>query len=187
MNNKLQVTPVESICKWNDERYNQEFSASLTISLLEEELGETATAKNNSDTIEVLDGLGDTFYVAVGALWKTGLSHEQITSLLDNVKESMPALPSPTVALSWYKDDQTQLVLAILAVSCLHQLETELQSETLAMNVITAICISNNTKTATKTHKDIKASIDKGDGFIAPTDMLKTILRESKSPVGVRS
>jgi len=41
---------------------------------------------------------------------------------------------------------------------------------------ILIVCDANDTKTATKTASNIKASIDKGEGFIAPETRLQEVL-----------
>ena len=177
---ELMATPsvIEDICNWNKARYVQEPSHDLTMTLLLEELQETEDAYKSGDAIAILDGLGDIFYVAIGALWKTGLHHDQITRLLDAVEEKMPLMPSPAVALHWYQEDIQNPILAMLALSCLKRLEALLGSDDLALDVIRAICISNNTKTATKTDKDVKANIDKGALYTPPTEMLEDILQK---------
>ena len=43
---------------------------------------------------------------------------------------------------------------------------------------ITIVCDANDTKTAVKTASHIKASIDKGAGFIAPETRLQEVLDE---------
>lgn len=167
---------VESICNWNAARYEQEPSHELTMALLLEEWQETEEAYATGQVIGILDGLGDVFYVAIGALWKTGLRHEQIQHLLDMVEETMPLMPSPSVALHWYQEDVQNPILAMLALSCLKRLEILLASDVLAMDVIRAICISNDTKEVKKTETGVKANINKGDTYKAPTEMLEDIL-----------
>jgi len=176
----LMSTPsiVEDICKWNAARYDQQPSHELTMTLLLEELQETEEAYKDGEVIAILDGLGDIFYVAIGALWKTGLHHDQIARLLDAVEEKMPLIPSPAVALHWYQEDVQNPLLALVALSCLKRLSALLSSDDLALDVIRAICISNNTKTATKTDNDVKANIDKGSAYVPPTEMLEDILQK---------
>jgi len=167
---------VEDICAWNKARYEQEPSDELTLQLLLEELQETEAAYQAGEVVEILDGLGDIFYVAIGALWKTGLHPDQITRLLDTVEADMSLVPSPAVALHWYQEEPLNVILALLALSCLTRLEVLLDSSDLALDVIRAICISNNTKSVAKTDKDVKANINKGALYTPPTEMLEDIL-----------
>ncbi len=43
---------------------------------------------------------------------------------------------------------------------------------------IEIVCESNNSKTAAKTEAHIKANINKGDTYVAPTEGLKKLLKE---------
>ena len=110
---------IERVIHWNSERYDQEFDHRLTRNLLKEEVLEFEEAIKDVDR---LDALVDTIYVALGAMWKLGLS-------------------------------STQIEAAILVV-----------------------CDANDTKTAVKTASHIKASIEKGAGFIAPETRLQEVL-----------
>ena len=110
---------IERVIHWNSARYDQEFDHKLTRNLLTEEVLEF---EESTKDVDRLDALVDTIYVALGAMWKLGLS-------------------------------STQIEAAILVV-----------------------CDANDTKTASKTASHIKASIDKGAGFIAPETRLQEVL-----------
>ena len=66
---------IRRICNWNWHRYNQEYNHKLTFDLLQEEVIELCDAKEDVDR---LDALVDIVYIAVGAMWKLGLSHDDI-------------------------------------------------------------------------------------------------------------
>jgi len=178
---ELLATPsiIDSICNWNAARYEQVPSHELTMELLEEELDEVQGAYIEGDKVAIIDGYGDVFYVAIGALWKTGLNEKQITQLMDNVGEKQTFYPDPELAFYWYCKDVQNHILCILAHSCLKKLELLLNSEDAAYDVIRAICNSNNTKTPKKTASNVKANIDKGQSYIPPTVALEAILRKA--------
>lgn len=73
---------IKDICNWNKARYEQEFNGTLTHDLLLEEVGELYNACIASDKVEIVDGLVDIIYVAIGALWKMGFNSEQIYSAI---------------------------------------------------------------------------------------------------------
>lgn len=170
-------TIIESICSWNAARYKQEFNAKLTIDLLAEELDETLGALEEGNLIELLDGLGDLFYVSIGALWKFGYSAEEITTFLDEVEAGLQAKPPTPAAVHWATLEPRPYAIAIVALAALDDLTATLEgSDEAALDVIRAICESNDTKPAVKTASDTKANKDKGDSFVPPTEKIKRIL-----------
>jgi len=66
---------VRRIVNWNFARYEQIMNVALTNELLKEEVREFNEATTPVDT---LDALADIVYVAIGAMWKMGLSPGQI-------------------------------------------------------------------------------------------------------------
>jgi predicted HAD superfamily Cof-like phosphohydrolase len=88
---------ITRIADWNGERYPQAFDKQLTTTILAEELGELASAKSE---VEVLDALVDLTYIAVGGMWKLGLSSEQVREAIEAVctsnetKEVVPTEPN---------------------------------------------------------------------------------------------
>jgi phosphoribosyl-ATP pyrophosphohydrolase len=173
----------QSICAWNAARYDQVPNHDLAVKLLREEVLETLKAFAEGNRVEVIDGYADVFFVAIGALWKTGLTPEQIDQLLDTVGQANSLVPSPQVALMWYEDEATIYVLALLAISALGRLEYLLSDEQLALDVVRAVCISNNTKDAAKTASDVKANVVKGEGYVPPTADLISILERADALV----
>ena len=69
----------ERIIDWNKERYEQEFDKDLTHSLLTEEVQELL---DSTTTVDTLDALVDIIYVSIGAIWKLGLSAQQINEAI---------------------------------------------------------------------------------------------------------
>lgn len=76
---------ITRICNWNSARYDQQYAHALTIALLQEELDELAGA---TDAVDKLDALIDLTYVAIGAMWKLGLSPTQIAQAINIVCDS---------------------------------------------------------------------------------------------------
>ena len=79
------LADIQSICDWNAARYEQELDVTLTHNLLEEEIEEFYDAET---ALGQLDGLVDVVYVAIGAMWKLGLSPEQIQQAIKAVCDS---------------------------------------------------------------------------------------------------
>jgi len=75
---------VRRIVNWNHARYDQILNIALTNELLKEEVHEFNIATTPVDT---LDALVDIVYVAIGAMWKMGLSpgsiHDAIHAVCD--------------------------------------------------------------------------------------------------------
>lgn len=168
---------IESICNWNADRYEQEYNHELTCALIYEEVSETELAINNDDMVEIADGYADIFYVAIGALWKSGGTPSDIGNILDDIEDIMP-VPPVSVCLAWLEKDVSVSipVLAMTALSAFGELSKLLNSDDAALDVIRAVCNSNNTKIAVKTEADTKANIDKGASYVPPTKDIEKIL-----------
>ena len=169
---------IESICKWNKARYAQEYNEELTIALLEEEFTELTSAIDKKDTVEIADALGDIFYVAVGAIWKSGVSAEDIKAGLDAIDQI--AVPPIHLVIRWYKSDPQIAVLAHVCISAMRTLTALLNSEGRAFAVIRAICDSNDSKVVVKTASHIKANIDKGPNYYSPKAVITKIIQEAE-------
>lgn len=176
--NALQHVPsiIASIVNWNAARYPQEYVHKLQSDLLTEELEETQKAFAENDLVEVCDGFGDIFYVAIGALWKQGLTVEQIQEGLDSVEEAMPELPPLPVAKLWWDMEPNLNTLILIALCAQRDLARVLHSDQASLDVIRAICTSNDTKAVKKTDAAVKANINKGEGFVPPTEAILTII-----------
>lgn len=168
---------IESICEWNEARYDREFHLQLTLDLLEEEYDEVKKAIMDKDRVELCDGFGDVFFVAVGAMWKAGYSQDDITDIFDAVEEATPIPPLP-VAMLWLQLDFSNFTLPLVALSAFKDLEAELDHDQAALDVIRAICVSNHSKKIEKTAPDVKANLDKGEGYIPPTAKIEQIIEK---------
>lgn len=76
---------VKRIVSWNSARYEQEYDHTLTCDLMHEEFQELCASTADVDK---LDALVDITYVAIGAMWKLGLSDEQIRQAIHAVCDS---------------------------------------------------------------------------------------------------
>ena len=79
---------INRICKWNAARYAQEDAPDLLVNLLEEELDEYGVAYVDNVEVDQLDALVDIIYIAIGGMWKMGLSAEQIEAAIHIVCDS---------------------------------------------------------------------------------------------------
>ena len=73
---------ITRIVTWNKQRYDQEYNQDLTVDLLYEEIGELNEAITDVDR---LDALVDGVYIAIGAMWKMGLTDDQIAMAIHAV------------------------------------------------------------------------------------------------------
>lgn len=169
---------------WNKQRYEKEFDYDLSLSLLLEETQELYDAK---DVIEVLDAVGDITFVTIGIMWKLGIDEEDIYQIF--YSKNLNAF-SNHEAFEYYNEElstflhnyiktfshEERLILnfALCQVfnTCLSTLRG-LNMQAPFYNIVDAICESNNTKEIKgKTASNIKANINKGSNYIAPTNKL---------------
>lgn len=168
--------------KWSAARYEQEYDHNLTIALINEEVNEFAEALVNGSIIGQMDGAADIFFVAIGALWKTGLSEDEIREVLDDVEWRY--VPPPMSISIWLATiaaedlNGIRFVLTVAALSAFKALEQIGFSSDYAVYIISAICRSNNTKAIVKTNSNVKANIAKGDDYVSPEAELNQILKE---------
>lgn len=76
---------ITRIINWNKARYSQEYNQDLQIKLLTEEVNELVLSITDVDR---LDALVDIVYIAIGAMWKMGLTNEQIYAAIHIVCDS---------------------------------------------------------------------------------------------------
>jgi len=167
---------IQQVCVWNSRRYEQEYNHELTIQLLVEEHNETVDAAKAEDLVEIADGLADIFYVAVGALWKQGLTASDIPNACRQIEREIKFLPPISIAIEWYKAKPRTAILTLVAVAALQDLIEFTQSTSTAINIIKAVCDSNDTKDAVKTDPAVKANINKGRQFVSPKARIKELL-----------
>ena len=179
---------------WNELRYEQEYDYNLAVKLLLEETNELFA----SDTIvDVLDAVGDITFVAVGVMWKLGMTNGTIKSYFydnDLTKVSIEECHNLCClinnqhmeAMENYEGGFPGLHLAcysvfITAISALRGIGMQASF----YDIFDAICVSNDTKEVKgKTLSSIKANISKGKGFIPPTAKLQQIRDLYNVPVG---
>lgn len=177
----------ERVARWNSLRYAQEFVATLQVKLAREEFEETVTAKT---AVEQLDGHIDQIYVAMGGLWKLGLSPAEAYSFLE-VATSYSALV--TSDLEYEEIEQCinecigqieylfgpRLAMVLANIVALNYRALVLAGYTLGESLAAAdiVCDSNDSKSIKKTASDVKANAgDKGALFIDPTPRLQAIV-----------
>ena len=165
-------------CNWNAARYPREVNPDLQSSLLVEETKELIIAYAVEDRVETLDGCGDMAFVAIGGLWKHGfdpieiemLAH-QILRAVANGSWHVPAPSEQTLARFADAEYRMESNLEILAMAYCYSfapLET----------VLSIICDSNDTKVVKRTDAAVKANIDKGALYLAPTAALKELVKQ---------
>ena len=78
---------INRVVKWNNERYKQEPNGELTADLLFDEIVEYKDAIYGAE-VDQLDALVDIIYVAIGGMWKMGLTPSQINLAIQIVCNS---------------------------------------------------------------------------------------------------
>lgn len=186
---ELEKDYVQMCIDWNKARYEQTHNLQLSIKLLDEEVKELKAADSK---VAILDACGDITFVAVGILWKVGMSDE-------NIKEIMYGTNLTTLgeeeALLKIATGYVNLVPFLLvnapnyeaAIGVFYALNAiffmalpairELGLQSKFYDVFGAICVSNATKTAHRVTPDVKANIIKGSNYKSPTEALEAILR----------
>ena len=167
---------IKSICNWNAARYDQEVSVALTVALLTEEMDETVDAADTNNLLEICDGYADVFYVAIGGMWKHGLSHTEITKLIDEMAEKVGALPMVYASIEEYEETKNVSELALIALKAVEGLENITKSSDAAFKIIRAVCDSNDTKVVKKTASDVKANLSKGEAYVSPDNAIRAVL-----------
>jgi len=167
---------VRSICHWNALRYDQEHNHRLSVALLAEEHTEYLLAWIDKDLIEIVDGLADVFFVAVGAMWKHGWSPKHIMEQMDAMQNDVVfELEGIAIGIDIYAHTEQVELLAYIALKALEELE-DITNEEAAMGIIRAVITSNATKDAKKTKPGTKANITKGQFYTSPVEEIKRIL-----------
>lgn len=152
------------VAEWNGERYPREYNHELTIALLDEELQELDDA---TTAVDKLDALCDIVYVAYGALWKLEVNnltlgrHKTLAFYIEGLKTGV------------YEQE-----LTAIANAAIEMMAAKLNlRESRILKALCIVCDSNDSKTVDKAEPHIKASKNKGEGFIAPEPRLKRLLK----------
>jgi len=184
----------ESVCKWNAQRYDRVYDHKLSIALLEEELCEYYEAKN---TVDQLDALCDTIYVAMGVLWKINVntetleinandSHIQAVALVDS--NTLEPVDFAYAVLTRCKYDNTYpvaLAAQMLITLCTAQASAFGLSTPEVIESLLVVCDSNDSKSIKKVAPHIKANAgDKGPYFVPPEPRLQAIIDKASKRHG---
>lgn len=170
---------------WNAARYEKQFDFELSRSLLLEEICELFEAKT---TVDKLDAIGDIIFVAIGVLWKLGLSDDEIKHIfysrqldtfdnieLHNYMCSVMEYFAPRISSSngeWPIFELTMYSVFVIAINAARSLGFQ----EYLYEIVLCICKSNNTKSVVRTDSGVKANINKGSNYVPPTRDLMYIV-----------
>lgn len=170
-------------------RYDRVYNSELLVSLLTEEIDEYY---DSDSPVEVLDALCDIAYVAFGGLWKTQVSVEEIkhyfnksAEMISNIVQSGPYPPIGYARVfvdSLSSTDNVPPSFSCVSViqTCMLQMLEMLGTPELALEALSAVCKSNDSKTIKKIESSEKGYGPKGDYYIPPTVELTKILEKSR-------
>jgi len=171
---------------WNERRYERVFNLPLAVNLLTEEWTEWLEA---NERVDMLDGLMDVQFVALGAVWKLNMTAEQMTKAQD---DAMPIVygvldvrglqPGFTI-MSFIADltyGANDTAVNLFAIQMLCEVQAKMMGLTQEQvdRAFEVVCDANDSKTIAKTDPSVKANIDKGEFFVAPEARLQEILNE---------
>lgn len=174
----------DRVSKWNAQRYDRKYDSKLAISLLREEYEEWLHAE---EEVDKLDALCDTVFVAMGVLWKVNITHEELEEFAQkaigvlssyNMEEPNPAYMIAT-HLDIFEYEPEFLIedsMMMIIYSAMGQMLSMRLSFEQCGEAIMVVCDSNDSKKVEKVAADIKANLDKGEGFIPPEPRLQEIL-----------
>lgn len=186
MNNIIDV--YKSVAAWNAARYEQQLNLELAVSLLREEYKEWKDAKV---AVEKLDALCDISYVALGIVWKSGISEtllsEKLTSMQMASLLHLDAVPGmrPIYNMAAYIDglehdfefgiiDSIALILHNCAFQAMYDYQLTPEQW---ISALEAVCVSNDSKVVVQVDASVKANAgNKGPNYISPTAALTKIL-----------
>ena len=174
------------VAGWNALRYEREYNHDLAMALLDEEFGETLEAK---EQVDVLDGLCDLVYVALGVLWKCNIPTEDFHHDEQEAVKFVEGLVGPhiqpvfliaAVLCSCQCDNEMPVALAMHAIILLARAQMSVmglppEAQIEALNIV---CDANDLKPVKKTEAHIKACIDKGPDFVSPEAKLQALLEK---------
>lgn len=178
-------TIFERVAHWNAQRYEQEYNNQLTFDLLLEEYEEWMEAVEEVDRV---DAICDMLYVAVGGLWKAGISSAEAARGVKNLTDTTEGLEDFTdiVAMLYrlkHNPNKGRQIfyLFLVIVESLRQLHRMDFTARDMLDALLIVCDANDTKKVVKTSSDVKANAnDKGEGFQPPEERLLKLLEEIK-------
>ena len=174
------------VAGWNALRYDRVYNHDLAIALLREEYRETVEAV---ETVDALDGLCDTIYVALGVLWKCNIPTEEwehdekeAIKFVENFvgPHIQPVFLIGAVIDACECDNDFPVALAMHAIILLARAQLSLMKLPLDAHVeaLSIVCDANDLKSVIKTPAHIKAAVDKGDKFVSPEAKLQALLEK---------
>lgn len=193
-------TYFERVAGWNAARYEQQFDMNLAVRLLTEEYQEWCKAYYGMQTqvdagathaIEMLDGIGDVSFVALGVAWKAGIDFETFEAALLRVQAdtysaacTMPQLHPMFLVASvidgFQYDNEIGIADSMAMIIHLCALEAKYHfsfGTDKYFEVLRAICDSNDSKVVKRAASNVKANDgNKGDQYVAPTEALRKLL-----------
>lgn len=179
---------IKRVISWNMERYSRQYDHALSEKLLLEELHELYTAE---DWVDILDGVGDITFVAIGVMWKLGIETSDITYLFERMQPGKTLVEynqASDLYIGYIAEKYKLTAAKVLLLKLLTQ-AMFITSYTILnrigmidyfTRILQAICDSNDTKSVPKEKvaSNVKANKDKGDNFIPPTQALIKLLEE---------
>lgn len=188
----VMLTITERCILWNSQRYDQVYDYELAAKLLLEETQELYDAQC---AISKMDAVGDIVFVAIGVLWKLGLSAEFIYDIFHGADLDKLDMKDAYGYLTYVELkilDELELnenqpgQYAGVSLACFSVFITAIGAlrgiglQHRFYDIVHAICDSNATKEIKgKTASNVKANISKGAGFIPPTETLTKIYMDS--------
>lgn len=177
---------IERVILWNMERYSRQYDHSLAEKLLIEELHELYTAE---DWVDILDGIGDVTFVAIGVMWKLGIETSDIADLFERMQ------PGKTlIEYNQASDNYIDFISEKYKFNIMRLLQLKMLSQAMFitgytmlnrvgmldkfLDVLEIICNSNDTKVVPKQKvaANVKANTNKGESFVPPTEALIKLL-----------
>lgn len=177
---------IERVILWNIERYSRQYDHSLAEKLLIEELHELYTAE---DWVDILDGIGDVTFVAIGVMWKLGIETSDIADLFERMQ------PGKTlIEYNQASDNYIDFISEKYKFNIMRLLQLKMLSQAMFitgytmlnrvgmldkfLDVLEIICNSNDTKVVPKQKvaANVKANTNKGESFVPPTEALIKLL-----------
>ena len=194
---EAQILPVVArVCRWNQQRYEQEWDSPLASSLLTEEFVETLLA---DDLVDILDGIGDSLFVAIGCFWKqrmlnddgavllleTVIQREDFNLLNAYFEHHLHSWPSRGLEAAFYtfKVCFEAIKLLNLGDNKCKYADVDSSSADVTLDchsILLAITKSNETKSIKKTASNVKANLDKGRDFVGPQQDLEILIKGGK-------
>lgn len=163
------------IISWNAARYPQVFNKELQYNLAFGPDGEVQEYFDATNAVDRLDALGDSYFVAIGGMWKAGLDDQSILKVIQAELSTGSHIATFEECEAEF-DREPVTGFAKLIVRVMFEANAMGLDGVKFLRAVNAICDSNDTKPIVKTDPSVKANIDKGTTYVAPTEALQNIL-----------